>query len=237
MAKGTVDYGHYVEQHLSPAEGVVFVNKGESLSRYFILDGSAPEISGIVAGEGAKVDLCYIIPPGVDTDLRITVDMDGEGATVNLYGLYLCSGTQKVGIATDVRHHSGGSTSLQVFNGIASGESHAEFSGKIVVAPDAQKTEAYQTNRNILLSEKALVDTTPTLEIYADDVKCSHGATVGSLNEDEQFYMRSRGVSEKEARILQLISFVAPVLAGISDEEQRQALSKKVEKAIREMVK
>ena len=99
------------------------------------------------------------------------------------------------------------------------------------MAQDAQKTEAYQENHNIVLSDDATVDTKPQLEIYADDVKCSHGATVGKLNEDEQFYMRSRGIPEDEAKVLQMISFVAPVLAGIEDEE----LSARIENAIRSL--
>ena len=85
------------------------------------------------------------------------------------------------------------------------------FDGRIIVAPDAQQTEAYQENHNILLSDDAHVETTPQLEIYADDVKCSHGATVGRLDEDAQFYMRSRGIPEKEARVLQMLSFLSPV--------------------------
>ena len=91
------------------------------------------------------------------------------------------------------------------------GYARVEFDGRIVVAPDAQKTEAYQTAQTLQLSDTAVVQTSPQLEIYADDVKCSHGATVGSLNEDEQFYMRSRGISLEEARRLQIISFLSPV--------------------------
>jgi len=99
------------------------------------------------------------------------------------------------------------------------------------VAQDAQKTEAYQENHNIVLSEEALVNTKPQLEIYADDVKCSHGATVGKLNEDEQFYMRSRGIPEDEAKVLQMISFAAPVLSGLEDE----ILATRIENAIRSL--
>ena len=123
--------------------------------------------------------------------------------------------------------------STQLFNGVAGGSSRISFFGKIVVAPDAQKTEAYQTNRNLVVSSSAHAETKPQLEIYADDVKCSHGATVGQLNEDEQFYMRSRGIPENEARILQIISFLAPVLAAIPDARERESLSAEVEAAVR----
>ena len=111
-----------------------------------------------------------------------------------------------------------------------------DFYGKIVVAQDAQKTEAYQENHNILLSDDARVNTKPQLEIYADDVKCSHGATVGRLNEEEQFYMRSRGIPEQEARALQMISFLAPVLESVMDSQQRETLLQLTEDAIRKVL-
>jgi Fe-S cluster assembly protein SufD len=126
-------------------------------------------------------------------------------------------------------------TSYKIFNGIASGNSDVKFYGKIVVAPDAQKTEAYQTNRNIIVSDGARAESKPQLEIYADDVKCSHGATVGQLNEDEQFYMRSRGIPEDEAKVLQMISFIAPVLSRISDGSVRSSLGTVIGDAVRKL--
>ena len=108
-----------------------------------------------------------------------------------------------------------------------------DFYGRIIVAQDAQKTEAYQANHDLLLSETARVNTKPQLEIYADDVKCSHGATIGKLNEDEQFYMRSRGISLAEARFLQMISFVSPVFELVPEETERERLKNEVEAALR----
>ena len=163
----------------------------------------------------------------------MAVDIVGEGADVRISGLYVCSGSDNVSVRTDVRHRVPGSVSRQLFNGIAAGSSRAGFYGKIVVAPDAQKTEAYQTNHNLVISGQAHAETRPQLEIYADDVKCSHGATVGRLNEDEQFYMRSRGIPEQEARVLQMISFIAPVLSGISDQELKDSVASVVETAVR----
>ena len=139
------------------------------------------------------------------------IDMEAEGADVELKGLYLCSAEAKASIRVNMRHTVGGSRSNQLFRGLVDGNARVEFDGRIVVAPDAQKTEAYQTAQTLQLSDTAVVQTSPQLEIYADDVKCSHGATVGSLNEDEQFYMRSRGISLEEARRLQIISFLSPV--------------------------
>jgi Fe-S cluster assembly protein SufD len=120
---------------------------------------------------------------------------------------------------------------------VAGGDSRVDFYGKIIVAPDAQRTEAYQENHNLLLSDGAKVDTKPQLEIYADDVKCSHGATVGRLNEEEQFYMRSRGISLEDAKVLQMISFISPVLENIPEDTRREEIAAKLESAIREIVR
>ena len=126
--------------------------------------------------------------------------------------------------------------SRQLFKGIAGGASRVDFYGKIIVAQDAQKTEAYQENHNILLSDGAKVDTKPQLEIYADDVKCSHGATIGRLNEEEQFYMRSRGISLEDAKVLQMISFIAPVLECVEDPDRRNEYAAEFESHIRNII-
>ena len=174
-----------------------------------------------------------VVLPGISADVRIAVDIVGPHSEVNISGLYLCNADERLSIRTDLRHRVPECISTQLFNGVAGGSSRISFFGKIVVAPDAQKTEAYQTNRNLVVSSSAHAETKPQLEIYADDVKCSHGATVGQLNEDEQFYMRSRGIPENEARILQIISFLAPVLAAIPDARERESLSAEVEAAVR----
>ena len=202
-----------------------------SLRRVIILrEGSQAEDLDIVAGEGSDTFITIVVMPGVSTEMTVRVDIVGEGARVRLAGLYVCGSEEKVRLRTVMRHRSGGSTSDQIFTGIAGGRSRVAFEGTIIVAPDAQGTEAYQQSRNLLLGEDAKVDTLPQLEIYADDVKCSHGATVGSLSEDEQFYMRSRGVPEAEAKVLQMMSFLSPVLKGLPEEE---ALMEELENAIR----
>ena len=201
-----------------------------SSSKVYII-GSDVVPSNFTVGEGMALDATMIVLPGVSADIPITIDLVGPGADVNLKGIYLSSGTDEVNFTITVNHHVGGCTSRQLFNGLAAGAAKCAFFGKIIVATDAQKTEAYQENHNIVLTDGASVNTKPQLEIYADDVKCSHGATVGKLNEDEQFYMRSRGIPEDEAKVLQMISFVAPVLAGIDDE----TLISKIEDAIRSL--
>ena len=137
---------------------------------------------------------------------------------MDLKGIYLSAGTDQVTFNITMNHHVGGSVSRQLFNGLASGSAKCSFFGKIIVAQDAQKTEAYQQSRNILLNREAKVSTEPQLEIYADDVKCSHGATAGSLSEDELFYMRSRGIPFEQARRLQILSFLSPVLSRLPEE-------------------
>ena len=182
---------------------------------------------------GQRSDIVLVVFPGVSCDIKLDVHLVGEGAEANIYGAYVCGGEEKVKIAVDMYHEVPHCNSRQLFKGIAGGSSKVDFYGKIIVAKDAQRTEAYQENHNILLTEGAKVDTKPQLEIYADDVKCSHGATIGRLNEEEQFYMRSRGISLEDAKVLQMISFIAPVLENINDAKEREDISSRLEDAIR----
>ena len=184
---------------------------------------------------GQRTDMVLIVMPGVSCDVKLDVTLAGEGSEANIYGAYVCGADERVKIAVDMRHDVPHCNSRQLFKGIAGGASKVDFYGKIIVAQDAQKTEAYQENHNILLSDDAKVDTKPQLEIYADDVKCSHGATIGRLSEEEQFYMRSRGISLEDAKVLQMISFLAPVLDAIPDPRQREAISRQLESAIRKL--
>lgn len=185
---------------------------------------------------GQRTDMVLLVYPGVSCDIRLDVRLAGEGAEANIYGAYVCGGKEKVKISVDMRHDVPHCNSRQLFKGIAGGDSRVDFYGKITVAQDAQKTEAYQENHNLLLSDGAKVDTKPQLEIYADDVKCSHGATIGRLNEEEQFYMRSRGISLEDAKVLQMISFIAPVLEHVEDEACRQSLASSMEESIRKII-
>ena len=198
---------------------------------YFIGRDSVPE--SISLGAGEKLTLILVALPGVSADVRMRVDLDGEGAEFVLNGIGICPADEKVGVSVELHHNVPRCSSSQLFKNLVGGTARSAFYGRIVVAQDAQKTEAYQANHNLLLSEGARVDTKPQLEIYADDVKCAHGATVGKLNEDEQFYMRSRGISLEEARFLQMISFVSPVFDAVPDEGEREVLREEVVSAIR----
>lgn len=193
-------------------------------------------LQNLVVGRDASETVIVVVMPGVSVDLKFDVELVGEGAEANLYGAYICAGQEKVKIAVDMHHKVPHCNSRQLFKGIAGGNSKVDFYGKIIVAKDAQRTEAYQENHNLLLSDGAKVDTKPQLEIYADDVKCSHGATIGRLNEEEQFYMRSRGITLEDAKVLQMISFVAPVLENIKEDAEREEITAALESAIRNIV-
>ena len=194
-------------------------------------------VRNIDVQSGQRKDMVLLVYPGVSCDVKLDVRLAGEGAEANIYGAYVCGGEERVKIAVDMHHDLPHCNSRQLFKGIAGGTSKVDFYGKIIVAQDAQRTEAYQENHNLLLSDGAKVDTKPQLEIYADDVKCSHGATIGRLNEEEQFYMRSRGITLEDAKVLQMISFIAPVLENIQDEAQRETFAAEMEDTIREIVK
>ena len=194
-------------------------------------------VRNIEVPAGQRKDMVLLVYPGVSCDIRMDVTLAGEGAEANIYGAYVCAGDEKVKIAVDMHHDLPHCNSRQLFKGVAGGTSKVDFYGKIIVAKDAQRTEAYQENHNILLTDGAKVDTKPQLEIYADDVKCSHGATIGRLNEEEQFYMRSRGITLEDAKVLQMISFIAPVLENIEDEAEREAVAQQFEDAVRNLAK
>ena len=193
-------------------------------------------VRNIEVQSGQRSDMVLLVYPGVSCDIKLDVSLAGEGAEANIYGAYVCGGDERVKIAVDMHHDLPHCNSRQLFKGIAGGKSRVDFYGKIIVAQDAQRTEAYQENHNILLSDDAKVDTKPQLEIYADDVKCSHGATIGRLNEEEQFYMRSRGITLEDAKVLQMISFIAPVLENIP-EPDRENVRESIENAIRTLIR
>ena len=204
------------------------------MSRVFIV-GSSELPQAVSVGRDETLDWVFVVLPGVSAEVPLTVDIDGAGADVRLSGLFLCGGDERVSFDIEVRHNVGDTHSRQFFNGIAGGTSRAAFHGRILVKEGAQRIKAFQENHNILLSDQARVETTPQLEIYADDVECSHGATTGFLSAEEQFYMRSRGIPEAEAKVLQMISFLAPVLSRIDDAAERERLSAEVEAAVRSL--
>lgn len=159
--------------------------------------------------------------------------LNGERCETNILGLYLNDRKQHIDNYTFVDHAFPNCTSTQLFKGVLDDESTGSFNGRIIVREDAQKTAAFQRNNNVLMSENAKIHTKPQLEIYADDVKCSHGATVGQIDENALFYMRARGISEKEARLMLMYAFAHDVISKINFEPLQDRISELVEKRLR----
>jgi Fe-S cluster assembly protein SufD len=159
---------------------------------------------------------------------NIYTSLDGDAATCTLNGLYLTDGTQHIDNQTSIEHIAPNCPSHEVYKGVLDGRSHAVFNGKVYVHPEAQKTDGKQSNNNLLLSPGARVDTKPQLEIFADDVKCTHGATVGRLDEQAMFYLNSRGIGPETARVLLTYAFAADVLETIELEPLKVQLEKMV---------
>jgi Fe-S cluster assembly protein SufD len=165
---------------------------------------------------------------GALTRRNIHPVLAGEGAECLINGLFMSNGRQHMDNYMKVEHASPHCESRQVYKGILDGESRGVFHGRIVVHKDAQKTDAKQTNMNLLLSENAQIDTKPQLEIYADDVKCTHGATIGQIDDEAIFYLRSRGLPEASARALLLYAFAGDMLQRMKAEPVRRHLEQLV---------
>jgi Fe-S cluster assembly protein SufD len=159
--------------------------------------------------------------------------LGGKGAEANVYGLYLMDRKQHVDNRVFIEHVVAGCTSNELFKGILDDEATGVFNGHILVHRNAQQTNAYQKNRNILLTDKATMNTRPFLEIYADDVKCSHGATVGQLDNQALFYLRSRGICMASARLLLMYAFAAEVVGKMSLEPLKSRIDEMIRQRLR----
>ena len=226
-----------IERHLSFGEHAAFTNSASEIMLgeraavdYYLVQTQSPathHICGIWAKQArASRFSCRSVTLGgalVRNDLG--VELAGEEAHCDMLGLYNLSGRQHVDNHTTVTHAAENCSSHELYKGVLDGRSRAVFHGRIVVAAGAQKTNAAQTNNNLLLSRGAEIDSKPQLEIYADDVKCSHGATVGQLDPDALFYLRSRGLGEVEARQMLTFAFVNDVVGEIGIEALRETLA------------
>ncbi|MCD4664462.1 MAG: Fe-S cluster assembly protein SufD, partial [Bacteroidales bacterium] len=161
------------------------------------------------------------------------IKLNGKGGDTNIYGLYLVDREQHVDNQVHIDHAQPNCTSNELFKGILDDHASAVFKGHILVRKDSQQTNAFQTNRNILLTDKAKVNTKPFLEIYADDVKCSHGATVGQLDDDALFYIKSRGISEYNAKLLLMYAFAAEIIDKIKILPLKDRIDDLVKKRLR----
>jgi Fe-S cluster assembly protein SufD len=158
----------------------------------------------------------------------IVAVLDGEGAHCALDGCYLVDGDRLVDNHTTIDHAKAHCTSHELYKGILDGKARAVFNGRIIVREDAQKTDAKQTNRALLLSDEAQVNSNPQLEIFADDVKCTHGAAIGQLNEEALFYLQARGLTRRQARDMLIHAYAGEVLEGIAIDALRTQLEKEL---------
>lgn len=165
----------------------------------------------------------------------IGVVFGGEGGEASLDGLYLCDGTQQANTHITVRHSAPHCNSHQLYKGILGGSSRAVFNGRIIVDQDAQKTDAKQSNRNLILSDDAIANSNPQLEIFADDVRCTHGSTIGRLDDEAVFYLRTRGIDRRDAQRLLTLAFAGEVLERIPVEELRRRLEATIAERLAEI--
>ncbi|MDR2684048.1 MAG: Fe-S cluster assembly protein SufD [Prevotellaceae bacterium] len=163
----------------------------------------------------------------------VFADIDGQHSELFLGGMLISDGNQETENFTLIRHKQPNSVSNELFKYILDEKSRGIFSGKIIVEKDAQRTQSRQTNKNICLTEEAVIHSRPQLEIYADDVKCGHGATTGQLDNCALFYLQSRGISKDEAQLMLLAAFVQDVLENINIEVLRERLTLMVEKRLK----
>lgn len=182
--------------------------------------------TNIHQSDSSKVNTFTLTMDGEVVRNNLTITIDGENCESHFHGIYLLDGNTLADNHTVVDHQKPNSFSNELYKGIMDGNSKGVFNGKIFVRPQAQKTNAFQSNRNILMSEAAVVNTKPQLEIWADDVKCSHGCTTGQLDDEALFYLQSRGIPYDSAKAMLLYAFALDVLAPIKNEALKNYFDK-----------
>jgi Fe-S cluster assembly protein SufD len=225
-----------IESYASPDDGVYLTNaivdvrlgSGARIEHYKV-QRESPNAFHVATtsadlGPNATYDATTINFGAALSRHDIDVRMDHEGAECSVDGLYMIDGNQHTDTHSIIDHRQPRCRSQQLYKGILDGKSRAVFNGKVFVRHGAQQTDARQTNKNLLLSKEARVDTKPQLEIFADDVKCTHGAAIGQLEEDELFYLESRGIRPELARNLLTYGFAEEVIEKIKIASVRQEL-------------
>ncbi|HSG31848.1 MAG TPA: Fe-S cluster assembly protein SufD [Thermodesulfobacteriota bacterium] len=227
---------HYVSLtdsvYFSNTVSEVIIGENSTVDHYLIEQDSkkAYNISSLEVKQSANSNLNShsFLLGGAIVRNNIHPVLGGQGCNSNINGLFLPSGRQHIDNFMKVEHASPHCDSRQVYNGILADKSKGVFHGRIIVHEDAQKTDAKQTNRNLLLSDTAKIDTKPQLEIYADDVKCTHGATIGQMDKDSLFYLRSRGIEQKLAKAIMLRAFASQNIEDIGDKVIKSYVEKLV---------
>lgn len=208
-------------------EVMEIVVKDNAIVEYYKIQNDTPNASQVGSTHIRQIGKSYVHTVVITLNGGIVrnnthIIMEAAGNEAHMYGLYLLKGNSHVDNHTLVDNTMPNCFSNELYKGVMDDRSTGVFSGKIYVRPDAQKANAYQTNNNILLSEKASVNTKPQLEIFADDVKCSHGCTVGRLDEEALFYLRTRGISKEHAQSMLLQAFAASIVEQVKIEPLRE---------------
>ncbi|MCP5109021.1 MAG: Fe-S cluster assembly protein SufD [bacterium] len=229
-----------IEEYMGDAGAVYFnnpvteivVGDGAEVSHYKVQRESAGAFHiatiEVRQGEGSRFDSHNISFGGQLTRNNIHSYLNGPGSSCTLNGLFMIDGTRHVDNHTLIHHGAPDCRSSELYHGILNDGSRGVFNGKIYVEPGAQRTDSQQTNRSLMLSNDAAVDAKPQLEIFADDVKCTHGATIGQIDDDALYYMRSRGISPDDARKMLTSAFARQVTDMVGLEPLRKALEKEL---------
>jgi Fe-S cluster assembly protein SufD len=178
----------------------------------------------VTLGKDSRLASFVLLLGGRTVRHEATVRAEGEATHCGLSGAFVLSGRQEANVVTTVDHAAPGGETREVFKGVAAGHGHGAFQGRITVRPGARKVDAHQISRNLVLSPRAAIDTKPELEIFADDVKCSHGAAVGDLDEAALFYLRTRGIGREEARRMLIEAFVREAVDLVEQQPLRKHL-------------
>ena len=221
----------------SPAELLqVDLQEGSSLELYRLQGMNTPAQAltetHVTMQRDAQLRMCTVTLGGGHVRNNVIVRMQGEGCNLEADGLYLVDREQQCDNYIFVEHAKPNCHSRELYKGIIDDSARARFNGHVLVQDGAVKTEAYQTNRNILLTDKAHVDTRPFLEIYNDDVKCSHGSTIGQLDEQAMFYLQTRGISARTAMTMLSYAFCDEVIRGIGIDALRDTVGDMVKKRL-----
>lgn len=218
-----------------PAHEAITVPAGGTFSRVVLLDGGGIRQLDLTLGAGASAVLHAIHLGEGYGRIEIAATLS-HGARLELNGAQIADGDAVKEIVALIHHAEPGATSRQSVRTVASGKATGSYLGKILVAKDAQQTDAEQSSKALLLARTATVNTKPELEIYADDVKCTHGATVGELDKNALFYLETRGLAPAQARALLIEAFMADLIATIGDDKQRAHISAAITARLHAMV-
>ncbi|MDH3229135.1 MAG: Fe-S cluster assembly protein SufD [Alphaproteobacteria bacterium] len=240
VVAGAGSHATLVESHIGAGDGSYFSNgltdvtvgKGATLTHAKLQDEGAAAFHVALIRAKIADDAVYdsfVLQRGGELARHEThASIEGGGAECRLNGAYLGAGGQHVDNTTVIDHKAPGSRSSEVFKGVLAGHARGVFQGRIVVHRDAQQTNGHQLNKTLLLSRAAEMDSKPELVIYADDVKCSHGATVGELSEMEMFYLRTRGIDEPTARDMLVSAFLSEAVSELRDEGLAAAFAERI---------